>query len=153
MSQRNKKQQIYRDGAERAAASSSQESAVVGTEAEIPFVARASAPIGVGIEVTVPPRTCYREGETFDASGMVISEIHMNGKRRQLQSEEVHVMPARPLLLTDTFVAISYMGYMTAIPIAVEASANNDSIELAAEPKAEDWFSPFYPSTVGLRFT
>ena len=115
------------------------------------YTVRVSAPQCIGIEVTVSPRTQYKEGDRFDASGLALSKTYVNGKRKLLKPGEYQVMLDRPLLATDTFVAITYSGYVTAIPIRVEAAAKENTTP-QAELGENDWFCPFYPSTVGLRF-
>ena len=117
------------------------------------YTISATAPQRIGIEVTALPRTQYKEGETFSTDGLVISETYINGKRHLLKPSEFQVMLDRPLLATDTFVAISHAGFVTAIPIEVEATPLKERMMSQKEKEpAQDVFFPFYPSTVTLRF-
>lgn len=116
------------------------------------YTIRVSTPQCIGIEATAMPRTQYKEGETFDTSGLVLSKTYINGKKQLLEPGEYQVMLNRPLLSTDTFVAITYAGYVTAIPIKVDAAIAEENAIPQEEPRTDDWFCPFYPSTVGLRF-
>lgn len=88
------------------------------------------------IEVTaVPNKVDYVAGETFDATGMVVTAYYNNGDSVILQASEYTVSPSEALATTDTAVTITYNG--TEISTMVNITVAEPTVEPEPETPVE----------------
>lgn len=74
----------------------------------------------VGVEITsMPDKTEYIEGDTFDPSGMVVSAVYSDGNKETISADKYNYDLKRPLEVTDTYVVVLYMDKMIDVKIKV----------------------------------
>ena len=89
------------------------------------------------IEVTTPPtKTSYYEGDTFDATGMVVTASYSNGATRPVTDYEIS--PSGELATTDTTITITYEG-KTATQAITVAEDTLSSIAVTTPPTKTDY--------------
>lgn len=72
--------------------------------------------------VSMPTKIEYKEGETFDKTGLVVHAVYEDGKENEITDYTID--KTGPLTLDDTEVTISYGGLTTKIEITVKALKN-----------------------------
>lgn len=78
-----------------------------GKTAEIPVTV--TNPKITAIEIAAPPtKTTYKEGETFNPSGMIVTAVYENGAKKEIT--EYSYSPNREFETSDTEMTISYTG-------------------------------------------
>lgn len=101
-----------------------------GKTAEIPVTV--TNPKVTAIEIVVPPtKTAYKEGETFNPSGMVLNALYENGTKKE--TTEYSYSPTRELTVSDTEMMISYTGEnvaenMAAVSQSITVSEKGGSV-------------------------
>ncbi len=69
--------------------------------------------------VSMPSKTTYYEGDTFDATGLVIEKVYEDGGTETLAADEYTITPDKALTTADTKVTVTYQGLTVDIPISV----------------------------------
>ncbi len=103
-----------------------------GKTAEIPVTV--TKPLVSSIEITtLPSKTAYEEGETFNPSGMVVSAVFENGVKKE--TTDYAYSPNKELDVSDTEMLVSYTGEdavegieSVTIPITVTEKTSGGSI-------------------------
>lgn len=89
----------------------------------------------LGITIAVPPvKTAYCTEETFDPAGMKLMGYYDNGMQSEITGYDYS--PNRPLQLSDSVIAISYLEKYTFLPISVH-HAPPDGTE-PSQPEAKN---------------
>ncbi len=90
-----------------------------------------------GITVTTPPaKTAYSVGEGFDSTGMVVTAMFSNGLTADVTGYTT--LPSAALALTDSQVAVSFLGKTASTPINVfPAGSTTYSLSSTIEPGAK----------------
>ena len=92
------------------------------------------APDVVSIEVTTPPtKTEYVEGDSFDATGMVVTATYSDETSEPVTGYTIE--PSGALATTDTSVTITYAGKTTTQAITVTEPVAQDLVITAADGK------------------
>ena len=68
---------------------------------------------------TLPIKTAYKVGETFDKSSMTVYLQYNNGREETVKAEDYTISPAGALALTDTKVTVSYKTWTAEVNITV----------------------------------
>ena len=80
------------------------------------------------LEITTnPTKTIYKEGESFDPTGMVITAVYSDGTRKTVTGYTYS--PNEGLKTTDTKITISYEGKTVELEITVEAVQAEKTLE------------------------
>jgi len=76
-----------------------------------------------GVEVsTMPTKTSYTEGETFDPTGMVVKAVYSNGAK--VVTQAYTYSPTTALTVQDTSISVYHRGFSTTVPITVSAASS-----------------------------
>ena len=76
-----------------------------------------------GIEVTtLPTRTTYFDGESFDPAGMIVSEVYSNGTKTAVTN---YTYSPGPLTKDNNVVTISYGGESTTVEVTILGENNS----------------------------
>lgn len=99
---------------------------------EIPIKVSERASALVSIEVTIlPDKTVYREGELFDAKGMIVTAIYEDGTMSAVAGYSVS--PDGALTADISSLIIEYLDKQTELPIRVLETALTDEDKVVAE--------------------
>ena len=93
-----------------------------------------------GIEVTKQPnKVAYLAGETFDPTGMVISEVKNDGTKVELSNDKYQISKTDPLTLDDKEIVVTYGDFKVSVKISVSEVALT-GLEIVSNPtKLEYW--------------
>ena len=94
---------------------------------------------------TQPNKTEYKEGETFDSTGMVVSGLYDTGAMKEI--ERYQIMPVRPLTRKDTAIVVTYIDKTAVVEIKVGDGKATQPQQVALAKARQ-----FYPSTLTLKF-
>ena len=86
----------------------------------------------------LPNKIKYKEGETFDKSGMIIQATYVDNT--QLNIDNYFINKILPLTIYDTKINITYQNYSIELDIKI---INNDGIEIYPNPSKEKYTLEF----------
>ncbi len=90
------------------------------------------------IKVVEMPQVQYKAGEFFSIEGLEVHAFYVDGNWKDVTAE-IAINPSRPLMPTDSLIAISYQGSSTVIPVEVYGEMPTVAMELiSAVPRAID---------------
>ncbi len=85
------------------------------------------------IEITSPPlKTSYKEGDTFDPTGMIVSLIYADGRKEETKAYSYE--PSRELVEEDTEITVSYQGgniVSVTTPVTVERKSHSGGTSIS----------------------
>lgn len=77
------------------------------------------------LKVSRPPKTEYIEGESFQRAGLLVYACYENGEQFDI-TESATITPTRPLIPSDSMMAILFDGLHAIIPITVLQKAQEN---------------------------
>ena len=115
----------------------------------------------VSLEVTkMPTKTEYQDGENFDPTGMEISGVLDNGKKKVIPNEELR-MTTKAVAYGDKSVTVKYGRLSVEVPITVKAieltdftlDHSEETVEVGARIQLHATFTPENASEKGLTYS
>ena len=123
------------------------EFAVLDVSANYDYVEIKINPVTELTLTAAPTKTAYAEGETFDASGMVVTATYADGTSETVTD---YTVDKTMLVVEDTYVTVSYYGFTVQVPITVTRTATLDSLEIASLPTKTSYYAGQKFDTTGM---